>query len=116
MTETNDVYILSGVRTAIGDFGAGPTSLSRLRILPIDLLKIDQDVFGQSGMVLDVTMALGRRLGVEVIASGLQNPEDLETVRSAGCRLGQGEVFGAPMPAEHLEAFLEQHRGAHRRS
>jgi len=105
-----------GVRTAIGDFGAGPTSLSRLRILPIDLLKIDQDVFGQSGMVLDVTMALGRRLGVEVIASGLQNPEDLETVRSAGCRLGQGEVFGAPMPAEHLEAFLEQHRGAHRRS
>ena len=105
-----------GLRTAVGDFGAGPTSLSRLRVLPIDLLKIDQNVFGQAGAFLDVIMMLGRRLGVEVIASGLQNPDDLETVRSAGCRLGQGELLGAPMPAEHLEAFLEQHRGARRRT
>jgi EAL domain-containing protein (putative c-di-GMP-specific phosphodiesterase class I) len=73
-------------------------------------------MFGQAGTLLDVTMTLGRRLGVEVIASGLRNPEDLETVRSAGCRLGQGDLLGVPMPAEHLEAFLEQHRGAHRRS
>jgi EAL domain-containing protein (putative c-di-GMP-specific phosphodiesterase class I) len=99
-----------GFRTAVGDFGAGPTSLSRLRVLPIDLLKIDQAVLGQAGPFLEVTMTLGRRLGVEVIAGGLQDPEDLETVRAAGCNLGQGDLLGPPMPAEHLEAFFEQHR------
>ncbi|GIE94491.1 hypothetical protein Ari01nite_19560 [Paractinoplanes rishiriensis] len=108
-----------GIRTAIDNFGAGPTSLSRLRILPIDLLKIDRDVFGQSsdagrhiGEVLDATVALSQRLGLEVIAHGLQATADLDTVRSAGCRLGQGDLLGPPMPAEHLEALLEQHRDA----
>ncbi|WP_051808214.1 EAL domain-containing protein [Actinoplanes subtropicus] len=105
-----------GLRTAVDDFGAGPTSLSRLRVLPIDLLKIDRKVFDEAGMFLEVTMTLGRRLGVEVIAGGLREPGDLETVRAAGCRLGQGELLGAPMPAEHLEAYLEQHRGSRRRS
>ena len=106
-----------GMRTAIDNFGAGPTSLSRLRILPIDLLKIDREVFGQPagtvqqrGAVMDVTVTLGRRLGLEVIANGLQAPADLDTVRAAGCRLGQGDLLGKPMPAEHLEALLEQHR------
>jgi EAL domain-containing protein (putative c-di-GMP-specific phosphodiesterase class I)/GGDEF domain-containing protein len=104
-----------GVRTAVDNFGAGPTSLSRLRILPIDLLKVDRDVFGQPadtqqqiGAVMDVTVALGRRLGMEVIAHGLQLPEDLEIVQAAGCRLGQGDLLGRPMPAEHLEALLER--------
>jgi PAS domain S-box-containing protein len=108
-----------GIRTAIDHFGAGPTSLSRLRILPLDLLKIDRDVFGQPadtfrqiGAVMDVTVALGRRLGLEVIAHGLDAPEDLDTVQAAGCRLGQGDLLGKPMPAERLEALLEHHRDA----
>ncbi len=108
-----------GMRVAVDHFGAGPTSLSRLRILPIDLLKIDRDVFGQPadpvqqmGAVMDVTVTLGRRLGLEVIAHGLQTPADLDTVQAAGCRLGQGDLLGRPMPAERLEALLEQHRNA----
>ena len=112
-----------GIMTAVDNFGAGPTSLSRLRILPLDLLKIDRDVFGQPadafrqiGAVMDVAVTLGRRLGLEVIAHGLQAPEDLETVQSAGCRLGQGDLLGPPMPAERLEALLEEHREAHHRS
>jgi PAS domain S-box-containing protein len=112
-----------GIRTAVDNFGAGPTSLSRLRILPIDLLKIDRDVFGQPadtfrqvGAVMDVAVTLGQRLGMEVIAHGLQVPEDLGTVQAAGCRLGQGDLLGRPMPAEHLEALLEQHRDAPHRN
>ena len=108
-----------GIRTAVDHFGTGPTSLSQLRILPIDLLKIDRDVFGQSsgtlrqiGAVLDVTVTLGRRLGMEVIAQGLQVPEDVDVVQAAGCRLGQGDLVGRPMPAERFEALLEQHRDA----
>ena len=112
-----------GMRIAVDSFGAGPTSLSRLRILPLDLLKIDRDVFGQPadtsrqiGAVMDVAVTLGRRLGLEVIAHGLQTSEDLDTVRAAGCRLGQGDLLGAPMPAERLEALLEQYRDASRRN
>jgi EAL domain-containing protein (putative c-di-GMP-specific phosphodiesterase class I) len=85
-----------------------------LRILPIDLLKVDRDVFGQPadtsrqiGPVMDVTVALARRLSMEVIANGLQLPEDLDVVQAAGCRLGQGDLLGKPMPAERLEALLD---------
>jgi predicted signal transduction protein with EAL and GGDEF domain len=112
-----------GLRVAVDNFGAGPTSLSRLRILPLDLLKIDRDVFGQPAdsvrqirAVMDVAVTLGRRLGLEVIAHGLQTPEDLDTVQAAGCRLGQGDLLGRPMPAERLEAILEQHRDAPHRN
>jgi PAS domain S-box-containing protein len=104
-----------GVRTAVDHFGAGATSLSRLRILPIDLLKIDREVFDTSpaGAVIDVTVTLGRRLGLEIIADGLETSSDLDTVRAAGCRLGQGPLLGKAMLAEHLEAFMEPHRGTH---
>ena len=105
-----------GVRTAVDSFGTGATSLSRLRILPVDLLKIDREVFGQPdgtaqhlGAVMNVTVTLGRRLGLEVIAYGLETAADLDTVQAAGCRLGQGDLLGRAMPAERLEALLEQH-------
>ncbi|GIF26551.1 PAS domain S-box-containing protein [Actinoplanes tereljensis] len=104
-----------GIRTALDHFGAGPTSLSRLRILPIDLLKIDREVFGQpADVIMDVTVTLSRRLGLEVIAHGLRSPADLEAVRAAGCRLGQGDLLGKPMPAERLEALLETHQDVRR--
>jgi EAL domain-containing protein (putative c-di-GMP-specific phosphodiesterase class I) len=47
---------------------------------------------------------------MEVIAHGLALPEDLDIVQAAGCRLGQGDLLGKPMPAERLEALLERHR------
>ncbi|WP_127502787.1 putative bifunctional diguanylate cyclase/phosphodiesterase [Actinoplanes solisilvae] len=100
-----------GLLTSVDDFGTGPTSLSRLRNLPVDLLKIDREMFGLPAetLVLDVAVTLGRRLGMEVVASGVQEPADLEAARSAGCRLGQGDLLGRPMPAERLEALLEHH-------
>jgi predicted signal transduction protein with EAL and GGDEF domain len=111
-----------GIRTAVDNFGTGPTSLSRLRVLPVDLLKIDREVFGQPadpsrrlGGIVDVTVTLGRRLGMEVVAQGLQGPDDLATVEAAGCKLGQGDLLCRAMPAEHLEAFLEEHRDAQNR-
>jgi predicted signal transduction protein with EAL and GGDEF domain len=106
-----------GIQIAVDNFGTGPTSLSRLRILPVDLLKIDRDVFGQPadqsqqlGPIMDVAVTLGRRLGLEVIAHGLETEADLETVQGAGCRLGQGDLLGRAMPPEHLEALLDRHR------
>lgn len=108
---------LSDIRTAVGHFGAGPTSLSRLRILPVDQLKVDRTVFSQPdddavavAVVMEVAVTLGRRLGMDVVAHGLSSDADLATVLATGCRLGQGDQLARPMPAEHLEALIERFR------
>jgi EAL domain-containing protein (putative c-di-GMP-specific phosphodiesterase class I) len=108
---------MSDVRTAVGHFGAGPTSLSRLRVLPVDVLKVDRTVFTRpesapaaAGAIMDVAVMLGRRLGMDVIADGLSTDDDLDTVYATGCRLGQGDLLARPMPAEHVEALIEHSR------
>ncbi|HKS99430.1 MAG TPA: EAL domain-containing protein [Rugosimonospora sp.] len=106
-----------GVRTALAQFGTGATPLAHLRRLPVDVLKVDRVVFGeQAGRggpptpIMDVVVGLGRRLGLEIVAEGLEADAQLEVVRAAGCRYGQGYLFAAPAPAEHFEAFLEGSR------
>jgi diguanylate cyclase (GGDEF)-like protein/PAS domain S-box-containing protein len=103
-----------GVRTALDHFGVGPTSLAYLRRLPVDVLKIDSALFaepaGPSVPIVDVVVSLGRRLGLEVVAEGLEVEGHLDLVRNAGCRYGQGFLFGRPAPVEHVEAYLESLR------
>lgn len=110
----------TGVRIALDDFGAGYSSLGQLRNLPIDILKIDHSLVAEQGPVaaplpgqrafapmVDVVMRLGHQLGLEVIAEGVTNQAELAVVVEAGCRFGQGALFGWGVPAEHLEAMLE---------
>jgi diguanylate cyclase (GGDEF)-like protein/PAS domain S-box-containing protein len=106
-----------GVRIAIDHFGTGPTSLAHLRRMAVDVLKVDRSLFaepaGQGGPaapIMDVVMGLAERLGLLVIASGLEAVSHVDTVRTAGCRFGQGHLFSMPTPAEHLEAYLTDHR------
>jgi len=111
-----------GVRTALDDFGAGQASLQQLRRLPVDLLKIDgsiiaaptdqlpADLQGHSRPLIDVVADLGRRLGVEIIAEGLESISQIRQAQEAGCGLGQGFALARPAPAERVEAFLEEHR------
>jgi len=111
-----------GVRTALDDFGAGQASLQQLRRLPVDLLKIDgsiisapsdqlpADLQGHSRPLIDVVADLGRRLGVEIIAEGLESVAQIRQAQDAGCDLGQGFALARPAPAERVEAFLEEHR------
>jgi EAL domain-containing protein (putative c-di-GMP-specific phosphodiesterase class I) len=97
---------------ALDEFGAGPASLTHLRQLPIDMVKISRTAAAESGAeggglpLLDVIVGVGRRLGVDVVARDLEDPEQLAAVRTAGCRLGQGQLFASPAPAERTEAFL----------
>lgn len=111
----------TGVRIALDDFGAGYSSLGQLRRLPIDLLKIDQSLVAitddgwtagdvRSASMVDVVVRLGHRLGLEVIAEGVSNEAELGTITKAGCRFGQGQLFGWGVPAEHFEAMLEAAR------
>jgi diguanylate cyclase (GGDEF)-like protein/PAS domain S-box-containing protein len=106
-----------GVRTAVDHFGTGPTALAHLRRLPVDILKIDRVLFGepagQTGPatpIVDVVVALAQRLGIEVIAAGLETESHVDVVRAAGCHLGQGFLLSRPDHAEHIEAFFETHR------
>jgi diguanylate cyclase (GGDEF)-like protein/PAS domain S-box-containing protein len=105
-----------GVRTAIDDFGAGPDSLTHLRRLPIDMVKIGRSFFGEAPPdgrplpVIDVMVGFGRRLGIDVVAMGLEAESELDLVRAAGCRFGQGRLFAYPQPAERAEAYLDEFR------
>jgi diguanylate cyclase (GGDEF)-like protein len=109
----------TGVRIALDDFGAGYSSLGQLRRLPIDILKIDHSLVAEHEPVrpvgtdgpafapmVDIVMRLGHQLGLQVIAEGVTTPTELAAVVAAGCRFGQGALFGWGVPGEHLEAML----------
>jgi diguanylate cyclase len=107
----------TGVRISLDDFGAGYSSLGQLRTLPIDILKIDRALVtepesrtGTAAPLVDVVVRLGHRLGLEVLAEGVGTPAQRAVVEEAGCRLGQGSLFGWGVPAEHLEAQLQSLR------
>ena len=105
-----------GVRAALDDFGAGQASLSHLRRLPVDMLKLDRALVNPPAetpagpAVIDVVVSLGRRLGLEIVAKGLESDTEIERARAAGCLYGQGFALGRPAPAERTEAYLETHR------
>jgi EAL domain-containing protein (putative c-di-GMP-specific phosphodiesterase class I) len=101
-----------GVRIAIDDFGTGYSSLSSLASLPVDILKIDRTfVSGQASIspsvpMLEGIVGLAHKLSVDVIAEGIEQPEQLELVRAVGCTAGQGYLLGRPTSAQALEALL----------
>ena len=114
MVEQLTALRAAGVRIALDDFGAGYSSLGQLRTLPVDILKIDRSLVGdeqsvdsrEAAPLVDVVVRLGRRLGLQVIAEGVAVQAEREIVQGAGCKLGQGDLFARPMPAEHIEAML----------
>ncbi|MFC0530101.1 putative bifunctional diguanylate cyclase/phosphodiesterase [Phytohabitans kaempferiae] len=95
----------TGVRIALDDFGAGYSSLGQLRRLPVDILKIDHSLVVRQ--MVRVVVELGHQFGLEVIAEGIGEQEQMAMVVEAGCKLGQGYLSGWPVPAEHFEARLE---------
>jgi diguanylate cyclase (GGDEF)-like protein/PAS domain S-box-containing protein len=100
-----------GVRVALDHFGSGPMGLAQLPKLPIDEVKVDRSLFADGGPVLvDVVVTLGARLGFAVSAVGVETLEELERVRIAGCATAQGSMLAPVGHAEHVEAYLEEHR------
>ena len=101
-----------GVRLSIDDFGTGYSSLEYLRRFPIDTLKVDRtfvrDVQTDEGdaAIVGAVVAMGHRLGLTVIAEGVEHPGQLEFLRGLGCDAVQGYLIARPLPACELHAFL----------
>jgi len=95
-----------GVLIAMDDFGTGYSSLSYLSRLPVDILKMDRAFLGghidDTGIAAAI-MAIGERLGLEVVAEGIERPDQIDSLQSLGFELGQGFLFGRPMPAQALD-------------
>jgi diguanylate cyclase (GGDEF)-like protein len=104
-----------GVRTALTRFGAQATSLRRLRLLPLDVLKLDPRLLdasgpGTPGAVVGAVVDLARQLGVVVGVQGVQNQVELDEAVAAGCQLAQGVLCAAAAPPERVEAYLDTFR------
>ncbi len=103
-----------GFRILIDSFGSGYTSLQELYRSPIDTLKIDRSFVarmktgGRDIEVVSAAFALGDRLGLEVIAEGVETPAQLEQLRQLGLTQAQGFLFSQPLPSEEASALIER--------
>ena len=102
-----------GVRLAIDDFGTGYSSLDYLRSFHVSRLKIDRrfihdmTINPDDATIVRATISLGRELGIEVLAEGIETAEQQAFLISAGCKVAQGNYFGEPMPVDRASAWLQ---------
>jgi EAL domain-containing protein (putative c-di-GMP-specific phosphodiesterase class I) len=103
-----------GVRVAMDDFGTGYSSLAYLRRLPIDVLKLDRSFAAElddpagSTPVLQAAVGIAQALSIDLVAEGIEQPEQAAVLTAMGYEHGQGYHFARPLPedkiAEHLGA------------
>jgi diguanylate cyclase len=102
----------SGVEASLDDFGQGYTSLAHLTTLPVSELKIDRSFVStmisepRSAAVVESVIALGHKLGLSVIAEGVETVEELDALRALGCDAVQGFYFSRAVPPERVEEWL----------
>ena len=99
-----------GVRLALDDFGTGYSSLGYLKRFPLHILKVDKSFIGgsdaESRAISRAIIGLGRSLGLEVVAEGVERDEHLDFLRRERCSLAQGYWFSRPRPAAELQRLF----------
>jgi len=101
-----------GVHLTVDDFGTGYSSLTYLQRFPVEGLKIDKSFTDglhrdpQADAICEGVVSLGRALGLKTVAEGIEDRIQLERLRAMGCPLGQGYLFGRPVPADEVEALM----------
>lgn len=110
-----------GFHIALDDFGTGYSSLSYLKHFPVTALKIDRSFIQDAPTqpkdraIMEGAILIGHRLGLEVVAEGVENAEQLSLLRDMHCDLIQGFFFFRPMPAEEIDrllsGFVPTHKG-----
>jgi EAL domain-containing protein (putative c-di-GMP-specific phosphodiesterase class I) len=108
----------AGVRLAIDDFGCGHSSLAALSKLPFDVIKIDQQFIralergeDQAAAIIDMILALGRSLHLEVVAEGVEQTQQAEFMAARGCHWVQGFLYGAAVSAPEFAELLRKQAG-----
>jgi len=93
-----------GVRVALDDFGLGYSSLTHLKALPVDVVKVDRSFVAdlvrstEDRAVVEAVLTLARRMGLTVIAEGVETADQDELLREMGCPVVQGYLYGRPVP------------------
>lgn len=101
----------SGMKIALSQFGISRTGIPCLQRYPIDLLKIDQGFVqnmphhATDRTIVNTMISMAHRLGLRVIAEGVETPEQRDLLIAAGCDYGQGHLFGEPRPHGQLATF-----------
>lgn len=106
-----------GVRFALDDFGTGYSTLTYLKRLPVDVLKIDRSFIHhmlddtQDLAIVEGVIGLARTFGCVVVAEGVESPAQARTLLDLGCEIGQGTGVAAPMPSDQVAAWVRGYRG-----
>ncbi|MEG1107723.1 MAG: bifunctional diguanylate cyclase/phosphodiesterase [Oscillospiraceae bacterium] len=109
-----DELKVNGFHCSLDDFGKGYSSLNLLKSLPVDELKLDGLFFEKTldmeraKTVVSCVVELAKRLNLQIVAEGVEDPKQVSFLRSIGCHLVQGYVFYRPMPSWEFAELLEQ--------
>ncbi|MCU1374850.1 MAG: putative diguanylate cyclase/phosphodiesterase with sensor, partial [Actinomycetia bacterium] len=111
---TLDVLHRLGVQLSIDDFGTGYSSLAYLHRFPVDELKIDRSFInniaedGQQRSLVTAMIAMGKALGLQIVAEGVEQQVQADLLRELGCHMAQGYLFARPQPADGLASVLRR--------
>jgi diguanylate cyclase (GGDEF)-like protein/PAS domain S-box-containing protein len=104
-----------GVNLSLDDFGTGYSSLSYLSMLPIDKIKIDRSFIHdvennmRSLAIAETVITLGKKIGVQVVAEGIESDDALTILRDRECDLGQGYELSKPLAASEMSRWFKEH-------
>ncbi|RME65205.1 MAG: bifunctional diguanylate cyclase/phosphodiesterase, partial [Alphaproteobacteria bacterium] len=104
------------LKLALDDFGTGYSSLSYLQRLPFDIIKIDRSFVrdiqeeGENYRLVEIISMLAQRLNIDVVAEGIETPEQALLIQNLGCRYGQGYYFSRPLTASQAANFITSQR------
>ncbi len=116
MRERMDALRQLGIRISIDDFGTGYSSLKYLSAIPVNRIKIDRSFVRlmmsdpSDASIIKAVILLGQTLNLEIVAEGIETPEQRRFLIAQGCLWGQGYLFSKPIPAAEFADLLEQHR------
>ena len=103
-----------GVRLAVDDFGTGYSSLAYLKRFPVDTLKLDHSFISGLGhnpedaAIVRAVLSMAQTLDLTVVAEGVERADQVAELQALGCRIGQGNYFSPPLPAEEFSVLLEE--------
>lgn len=112
VARTMEALRACGAPVALDDFGTGFASLTHLLDFPIDIIKIDRSFVGsidsgaRSEIIIEALLTMTRRLGMKIVAEGIERQAQAERLTEMGCRLGQGYLYSPPVPASVIREWL----------